>query len=407
MSDHAKFSPSSAHRWMRCPGSIAMESGLPDTSSRHSSEGTAAHTIAARALSYGKRAEFFIGETVEADGLVFTVDQDMADALQMYIDEVLARAKGAQLMVEQRTDLSEALGVAEQFGTSDAVIIDAAKKHLTVIDLKYGMGVKVFVEKNEQLMLYALGELNTWAPGVDVEFVCMVICQPRLDHIDEWTCSVADLLEFQAQARQAVVDACRPSAKDTFLSPGEKQCRWCKAKPTCPALAIFVSKEVFDDFTAVDSPTLITEARPAVPDADDQLGRRMGNLEIIEDWCRAVRAEGERRVLAGHTVNGPDGLPYKIVEGKRGARKWIADKITEVEGLLVGQLGVKAYEPKAVISASAAAKILDKKKTAATWAVFASYYAQSAGRPSVVPGSDPRPPYNGGMDESEFTAGAE
>lgn len=381
-----------------------MEQGIPDTSSKHSDEGTAAHTLAARALEYNKRAEFFIGERIGAGERDFTVDPDMADAVQVYLDDVNARAKGADLYVEQRTDLSEVLGVKEQFGTTDAAIVDIQNRHLTIIDLKYGMGVRVFVEKNEQLMLYALGELEKWSIAGEFDSVTMVVCQPRLDHIDEWTCGVPELLAFRHDARAAVECAQMPEAIERTLNPGEKQCRWCKAKATCPALAKMVSQEVFNDFESIDSPTLITEARPVVPDSNELLGRRMGNLDLIDDWCRAVRAEGERRVLAGESIVGPDGLPYKVVEGKKGARKWLEDKTTEIEGLLCGVLGERAYEPRAVITAGAAAKILDKKKTAATWEVFASYYAQGAGKPSIVKGSDPRPPWSDAAAAGEFEA---
>ena len=50
MAQHSVLSPSGAHRWMRCPGSIAAESGMPDTSSKYAAEGTAAHELASKCL---------------------------------------------------------------------------------------------------------------------------------------------------------------------------------------------------------------------------------------------------------------------------------------------------------------------------------------------------------------------
>ena len=48
MAGHAKLSPSSAERWMTCPGSVALSEGYADRSSAVADEGTAAHELAER-----------------------------------------------------------------------------------------------------------------------------------------------------------------------------------------------------------------------------------------------------------------------------------------------------------------------------------------------------------------------
>ena len=64
--------------------------------------------------------------------------------------------------MEQRLPIfrGNTAGVPEQFGTSDTVIIREAERLLIINDLKYGRGVQVWAEENEQLMLYALGEIG-------------------------------------------------------------------------------------------------------------------------------------------------------------------------------------------------------------------------------------------------------
>lgn len=88
---HAELSPSSAVRWMQCPGSVAACRDLPDTSSKYADEGTDAHELAAKCLESGKDAAEFIGAAMEKGTVV---DADMARYVQSYIDYVRALANG-------------------------------------------------------------------------------------------------------------------------------------------------------------------------------------------------------------------------------------------------------------------------------------------------------------------------
>ena len=64
---HATLSPSSADRWMTCPGSVPLSEGIVDTSSEYAAEGSAAHEIAALCLTNSSDAAAYVGRIVEID----------------------------------------------------------------------------------------------------------------------------------------------------------------------------------------------------------------------------------------------------------------------------------------------------------------------------------------------------
>ena len=424
MTGHAKFGPSKAHRWIPCPGSIALEPDGPQEQSDFADEGTAAHVLGSRALEQGEDAEFYRGVEIQprVDSRVYTVGDEFILNVQVYLDDVRGRAAGGTLLIEQRLDFSETIGQPGQFGTGDAVIIQDGGETLIVEDLKYGRGVQVYAEDNEQLMLYALGALETYAPilGDSVKRVRGVICQPRLDHIDEHEWTVEELQDFGNKARGAAELAsdaleAKLSGEDvevwnlSLFHPGEKQCRWCPAKTTCRALARTVSADVFDDCTTLLEPDkLLAAPEPQVPPVA-RLSAIYMNLDLIEGWARAVRGEVERQVMGGMTIEGPDGLPLKVVEGKKGNRAWREDAETVIAGLLcgMGRIGPeKAYKPRELITPSVADKMLGKKgKTSSPEyeQILKPYVIQPDGKPKIALGSDSRPPYAAAASESEFS----
>ncbi|KAA3495488.1 DUF2800 domain-containing protein, partial [Acinetobacter baumannii] len=217
MTAHAKLSPSSAHRWMRCAGSVILEKDLPDSSSEHADLGTAAHFLASECLEQGKNAADFEGHTIviiKGNALwideatespvsnFFTVEAEMVENVQIYLDAVRSQAEGNELLVEQRVDFSEFVGAEGSFGTSDAVVL--TETEIQVHDLKYGKGVKVDAEGNEQLALYGLGALATFGMFGDFQQVRMVIHQPRLGYQSEYVLTVEELYDFANEAKTQV-----------------------------------------------------------------------------------------------------------------------------------------------------------------------------------------------------------
>jgi hypothetical protein len=380
---------------MRCPGSVVLEAQYPDSSSAYAREGTAAHELAALVLEDGDAtAQAYVGKRIayndHGEDVQWPITQDMADYVDDYVKLVRERAEGATLLVERKLPIDHITGEASATGTSDVVIIDHANSEIVVIDLKYGMGVRVSAEENEQTQLYALGALEEYSVLGDFAHVSMLIHQPRLNHVSEWTITVEQLLTFAKSASFAAgqCDLARSldgeDALAGFLSPGEKQCRFCKAKATCPALRAEITDVVGGSSAA--TPDEFAEFLPEPVDmqtGDNYLPIAMAKVGMVEDWCKAVRAEVERRLLAGQNVDG-----YKLVEGKRGPRKW--SDADDIEQLFKSfRLRQDEMYDFTLISPTKAEKVF--KENPKRWAKVQERITQSTGKPSVAPATDKRP----------------
>lgn len=388
---HSKFSASNFEADMLCPGRRVMQRGLPDRGSKYADEGTAAHTVLDWCLEGGKDAAAFRGRRVPVGLKTWEVTAEMAGAVQIALDSIKRIAAGGMMLSEQRVYYADYLGVDRDDGWGTSDVIAAVGDELQVHDYKHGMGVRVDAEENAQMKLYALGALaavnDSLGPFTSVR---MVIHQPRINpDPSEWTLPVAELEAWgRGEARSSVCTQLNAEkdhgTKDweaVYVRPNEKSCRFCRAKPTCPALRAESSKTVFEIVPASpDEFDTLQPAEKAKHSDSAWLAKVLTKADLIEDYLKAVRAEVEARLLEGKEVPG-----FKLVQGKKGNRKWVDEG--EAQTALQEALGEEAFKPRVLISPTEAEKVLGKP----SYKALAHLVIQSEGAKHVAPISDPRP----------------
>lgn len=363
--EHAVLSASGAHRWAYCTGSRKAEEGLPDTTSPAAAEGTEAHTLASETLIHGDKL------------LDRYDDQEMAENVRQYID--YCRQVGAHAdttMIEHRLDYSD--WVPGGFGTADFISIDDGVAN--IVDLKYGFN-RVSAKDNLQGICYALGVVADFNFIYNIDTVTFTIVQPRLDHIDEWSISVSELLKrgewLVQRAEEAMTD-------DAPRTPGESQCRFCKAKATCSALQKLTADTLmveFDDLAAAANPDTLTET---------QLATALSNKALIVGWLEAVERQARTKLEAGEAFPG-----WKLVAGKSN-RKWVDEEkaLTALARLLGGRKNATTTK---ILSPAQAEKALGKDNRPR----IAKHITTPTGAPTLAPADDPRPAVGASIDDFE------
>jgi hypothetical protein len=264
---------------------------------------------------------------------------------------------------------------------------------LIVADRKTGYH-EVPVEWNKQLQLYALGAYDEFGMAYDISQVRLVIHQRAAR---EWDCSITDLLAFAQEARSRAISVVNAVSmhgevnqaewERTFLNqhPTEDACRYCKAMATCPSMQRTVQDVVGAEFEVM--PRTDWPIRPVTFD-DARLAAAMAAAGLMEDFVKAVRAEVERRLLAGQAVEG-----FKLVLGKAGARAWKGADEAEKQ-LKAMRLKVEEIYDLNVISPTTAEK-LTKAKTIGPrqWTKLQPLIGRSDPKPSVAPVTDKRDAY--------------
>lgn len=304
---HALLSASGAHRWLLCTPSAKLEGKFPDTTSEAAKEGTLAHELAEL-----KVRNYFNPDDVSKRKLTYAVKKlkenelwqdEMITHTDTYVDYIrdisVKLPSQPAVEIEKRLDLGAY--VPDGFGTADFIMFQG--EDLYVVDFKYGKGVPVSAEENPQMMLYALGAYKAYCFLYPIRNIHLSIVQPRLDSISEWSCSLDDLLKFGIYVTERAALAIEGAGE---FCPGEKQCRFCRAKQQCRARADYNVQMAFSADKG-KLPPLITAA---------EVGEYLTRGEDLEKWLKDLKEWALSECLAGHEVPG-----WKAVEG-RGSREW-------------------------------------------------------------------------------------
>ena len=386
---HARLSASGSHRWLACPGSILLEESYPeDVVSEYAEYGTAGHQLAQICLEKERPATLFEGQVFNKSENFpegFTVDSEMADAVQVYLDYCNSLGEG-EAHIEKRVDFSTY--VEEGFGTADFIKIKDNEIH--VVDLKMGKGVKVNAEWNTQGMLYALGvvwyEEEVSDKGIlmglrltkNTDLIHIVIVQPRLDHISEWSITREDLLRW-------ALYTVRPKAKQAWdgepiFNPGESQCRFCKAKPTCKALAEHSLKTAMDTFTDIPTEEDLKEVNTLT---HEEIGALLPRVNTLVNWAKSLEAHAFNELNEGKKIPG-----YKLVMGRSGNRKWTSEADIKEKLTRMGLQKEEIYSPAKILTPAQMCKIIKKKNLSVVQ--IETFWNSPEGKPTIAVESDSR-----------------
>ncbi len=381
MSTHSPIPFSAADRWHHCQGSRREIGDARSPSSVYAKDGSGAHALAEWCLRNEKNAADYlsayinIAEDVGQDHDDITVSDDMKTAVQIYLDYVRQRRAelrtlygSCELIIESRADCTTI--DSELYGTMDACLL-VPFTVAEVIDYKHGQGKSVEAT-SLQLEGYALAP---WLSH-EVPRVISTIVQPRAPHDDGPIRShefSAEQLATNAKRWKAAAAATRDPQARLTAGPWCSG-TWCPKRATCPALR--------DRAVGVAQVEFARDAVPPKPQdlTPEQLGKTLDLLDILEGWAEAVRVYALAQGMAG---NPPPNR--KVVEGRRGARRWVND---DAAAKALQAAGIADPYERSVFSVAVAEKELGKPvfKT-----LDGALITQPPGKPQLVPLSDKRP----------------
>lgn len=389
---HSKVGPSKAEQWVNCLRSVSFieenEHRLPpDEGSVYAAEGTEAHAAAADAL------------VMLTTGIIGSVDEAVAamdpkhHELRCYIEDCAhIAATPGRVHIEGQVPLF--------YKPSDRGTLDfghATATRVTIRDLKWGEGEFVDHEDNKQLAIYAMSWICAIESGTDVPFardtiVDMGICQPRYrgeEKLRTWVITLSELMEFCRPIEDAYLTLAmhNPEADPPLpFTVDPKGCRWCRAKPICPAYNQPAEDGLPVPLSDENALALLPELEVSAL-SDEQIVRIIRAAPFIEDIIKEAKEHAYKLACDGRPLPGT-----KLVQGRAGNRTW-ADEAEADKALTAAKLKAEDRYVRKLISASAAEKLVAPlaKTRPRVYKRVIDCITRPEGKPTLVLDDDPRP----------------
>ena len=334
---HSKLSPSAAARWLACPGSLEHDG--TDVTSKYAAEGTVAHALAQKCWLLGMPADQFVGSQRSCEGYTVDITDEMAEAVQVYLDFVEQTADDQPVLTETRIEHSIIAGFG---GTIDCAL--PTKRHL--IDFKYGAGLPVDVAGS--------GE-GTWN-GINVQMACyaillrdhlqftgdvdVTVVQPRATHPDGPIRTTTLPGDYLADLTLQIIEV-GSGDRAGELHAGD-HCRWCPRRVDCPELYELTLTTAKREFSEIEM----------TPETAAEFMQRksavMAFFDGVETWVHGQMEKGIK-------VPG-----YKLVN-RFGHRRYSADEEKIVRFCRNKKFGKKQIYESKLLSPAQLEKVIGKE----------------------------------------------
>lgn len=308
--EHARLSPSNT-RWPYCPGSIRECNKYSNKTSEAAIDGTGSHVLLESILKQPGNHKIssscylnsIIGEGHKDKPDGWLVDEERVNRIQIAIDYVNQRlselSSDTQIIVEFKTNPGIKYNRDDWYGTCDISFWN--NDFLEVIDYKDGFNY--VSEKSDQLVSYAIGQINFLEQfnNVNIKTVRRTIIQPKTSKPIRFVdTSIDDIIHLGERLAEAAKETDNPNAP---LIAGN-HCKWCPHKLNCDARNKIAVK-------TINSTVIPSNMSP------DQLSKANDAIPMIMSFIEAVEKITYERLESGIKI--PN---YLLVTGRPPHPKW-------------------------------------------------------------------------------------